>query len=133
MDLTKLTQNEEIPIVVTTNFDADSFVKGYHEYKSIWSPNIVSTVREPGNLLNKYAVCVKKENEVLGYLPFGKDGKFAKTVFYFLRADEYDSRNVLITGKPVNLGDRDGMQVLRTLNFADRKKFICILQKTLKF
>ena len=131
--MTKLTQNEEIPIVVTTNFDADSFVKGYHEYKRIWSPNIVSTVREPGNLLNKYAVCVKKENEVVGYLPFGKDGKFAKTVFYFLRADEYDSRNVLITGKPVNLGDRDGMQVLRTLNFADRKKFICILQKTLKF
>ena len=98
MDLTKLTQNEEIPIVVTTNFDADSFVKGYHEYKSIWSPNIVSTVREPGNLLNKYAVCVKKENEVLGYLPFGKDGKFAKTVFYFLRADEYGSCNVLING-----------------------------------
>ena len=133
MDLTKLTQNEEIPIVVTTNFDADSFVKGYHEYKSIWSPNIVSTVREPGNLLNKYAVCVKKENEVVGYLPFGKDGKFAKTVFYFLRADEYDSCNVLIKGKPVNLGDGDGMQVSRTLNFADRKKFICILQKTLKF
>ena len=127
MDLTKLTQNEEIPIVVTTNFDADSFVKGYHEYKSIWSPNIVSTVREPGNLLDKYAVCVKKENEVVGYLPFGKDGKFAKTVFYFLRADEYDSRNVLIKGKPVNLGDGDGMQVSCTLNFVGRKKFICIL------
>ena len=30
MDLTKLTQNEEIPTVATTNFDADSFVKGYH-------------------------------------------------------------------------------------------------------
>ena len=29
MDLTKLTQNEETPIVVTTNFDVDSFVKGY--------------------------------------------------------------------------------------------------------
>ena len=40
MDLTKLTQNEEIPIVVTTNFDVDSFVKGYHEYKSIWTPKI---------------------------------------------------------------------------------------------
>ena len=30
MDLTKLTQNEEITTVATTNFDADSFVKGYH-------------------------------------------------------------------------------------------------------
>ena len=32
MDLTKLTQNEEIPIVVTTDFDVDLIVKGYHEY-----------------------------------------------------------------------------------------------------
>ena len=32
---TKLTQNEEIPNAVTKNFDVDSFVKGYHEYKSI--------------------------------------------------------------------------------------------------
>ena len=38
MDLTKLTKNEEIPIVVTTNVDVDSFVKGYHEYKSICTP-----------------------------------------------------------------------------------------------
>ena len=34
MDLTKLTQNEEIPIAETTNFDTDSFVKRYHEYKA---------------------------------------------------------------------------------------------------
>ena len=86
MDLTKLTQNEEIPIVIMTNFDINSFVKGYHEYKSIWTPKIgeiLSTEREPGNLVDKYAVCVKKENEIVGHLPLGKDGKFAKTVFYF--------------------------------------------------
>ena len=40
MDLTKLTQNEEIEIVVTINFDVDSLVKGYLEYKSIWTPQI---------------------------------------------------------------------------------------------
>ena len=77
--------------------------------------------------MDKYAVCVKKENEIVGNIPLGKDGKFAKTVFYFLKADEYDSRNVLIKGKPVNLGDGDGMQVSCTLNFVGRKKFICIL------
>ena len=54
-------------------------------------------------------------------------------LFYFLRADEYDSCNVLIKGKPVNLGDGDGMQVSCTLNFVGPKKFICILQKILKF
>ena len=55
MDLTKLIQNEEIPIVVTTN--VDSFVKRYHEYKSIWPPKlgeIISSAREPGNLVDKY-------------------------------------------------------------------------------
>ena len=31
-DLTKLTQNKEIPIVVTTSINVDSFVKGYYEY-----------------------------------------------------------------------------------------------------
>ena len=53
-----------MPIIVTTNFDTDSFVKGYHEYKSIWTPKIgqiLSTEREPGNVVHKYAVCVKKE------------------------------------------------------------------------
>ena len=94
---------------------------------------IVSTEREPGNLVDKYAVCVKKENEIVGHLPLGKDGKFAKTVFYFLRADVYGSCNVLIKGKPANLGDGDGMQVSCKLNFVGQKRFICILQKTLKF
>ena len=132
MDLTKLTQNEEIPIVVTTNFDGDSFVNGYHEYKNIWTPKIgeiLSTEREPGTLVDKYAVYVKKENEIVGHLPFGRNGEFAKTVFYFLRADEYGSCNVLIKGKPVNLGDGDRMQVSCRLNFVGQKKFISILQK----
>ena len=136
MDLTKLTQNEEIPTVVMTNFDVDSFVKEYHEHKSIWTPKIgemLSTEREPGNLVDKYAVCVQKENETVRHLPLGKDGKFAKTLLYFMRTDEYGLSNVLINGEPVNLGDGDGMQVSCTLNFVGRKKFICILQKTLKF
>ena len=63
MDLTKPTQNEEIPILVTTNFDVHSFVKGY-EYKSIWTPKtgeILSTEREPGNLVDKYAVCKERK------------------------------------------------------------------------
>ena len=44
-------QDKEIQIAVTTNFEIDSFVKGYHEYKNIWIPKIgetLSTEREPG-------------------------------------------------------------------------------------
>ena len=54
MDLTKLTQDEKKKtIVVTTNFDGDSFVKGYHEDKSICKPKIgeiLSTERKTRKL-----------------------------------------------------------------------------------
>ena len=86
MDLRKLMQDKEIQIVVTTHFEIDSFVKGYHGYKNVWTPKIgetLSTEREPGNLVDKYAVCVKKNNEIVGHLQLEKDRKFAKTVFYF--------------------------------------------------
>ena len=59
MDLTKLMQDKEIQIVVMTNFEIDSFVKEYDEYKNIWTQKLVetlSTEREPGNLVDKYAV-----------------------------------------------------------------------------
>ena len=125
MDLTKLVLDEEKKIVVTTNFDVDSYVKGYHAYKKIWIPKVgetLSTEREPGNLVDKYAVCVKKNNKTVGHLQLGKEGKFAKTVFYFLRADEYGLCNVLIKGKPVDLGD--GMQVVCTSNFIGRRTLL---------
>ena len=53
MDLTKLTQDEKKTIVVTTNFDVDSFVKGYHEDKNICKPKIgeiLSTERKTRKL-----------------------------------------------------------------------------------
>ena len=113
-------QDKEIQIAVTTNFEIDSFVKGYYEYKNIWTleiGEILSTEREPGNLVDKYVICVKKNNEIVGHLQLGKDGKFVKTVLYFLRADEYVSCDVLIKGKPFNLRDGDGMQVPCSLKF----------------
>ena len=65
--------------------------------------------------MDQFAVCLKKENEIVGQLSLGKDGKFAKAVFCFLRTDEYGSWNVFIKEKPVNLGDGYGMQVSCTL------------------
>ena len=43
---------------------------------------------EPANPVDKYAVAVKSKNVVVGHLPLGCSGKFAKAIFYFLRADE---------------------------------------------
>ena len=68
---------------------------------------------EPQNPVNKYAAAVKKYEKVVGHLPLGENGKFAKAIFYFLRADPYRKCNITVTGKAVNLGDGDGMQVPR--------------------
>ena len=44
---------------------------------------------EPDDFLDKYAVCVKKNNVIVGHLLLGKDGRFAKIMFHFLRAKRY--------------------------------------------
>ena len=87
--------------------------------------------REPDNPMDKYAVCVKKENKIVGHLPLGKSGKFVKTIFYFLRADEFSSCKIIVTGKPVNLGDGKGMEVPCKLIFTGMEKRIDVLKRHL--
>ena len=124
----------EIKVIVTRNFEMVSYVKGYHVYKTLWNPLIgefLSREREPDNLIDKYAVCVKKENKIVGHLPLGKSGKFAKTIFYFLRADELSLCKIVVTGSPVNLGDGEGMQVPFKLIFTGIEKYKNHLKTTL--
>ena len=61
-------------------------------------------------MVDKYAVCVMLGDEIVGHLKKGRTGRFAKTVFYFLRADEKGSCTAIVKGKAVNLGDGEGMQ-----------------------
>ena len=70
------------------------------------------------NVMDEYAVCVKKNISIVEHLPFGKNGKFAKMIFYFLRAD-----------KEVNLSDGDGMQVPCKLKNSGSRKMMEILCK----
>ena len=67
------------------------YVKGYHVYKNIWNQTgneEWETEIEPDNVMDKYAVWVKKNTSIVGHLTLAKNGKFAKMIFYFLRADE---------------------------------------------
>ena len=124
----------EIKVIVTRNFEMVSYVKGYHVYKTLWNPLIgefLSCEREPDNSMDKYAVCVKKEIKIVGHLPLGKSGKFAKIIFYFLRADELSSCKIVATGKLVNLGHGEGMQVRCKLIFTGIEKCIDILKRHL--
>ena len=85
---------------------------------------------EPTNIVDKYAVSVLHDDRVVGHLKQGKSGRFAKTIFYFLRADIYSSCTVI--GKAINLGDGEGMQVPCQLKFTGQEKYVEILQKELK-
>ena len=73
---------DETPIVRLKSYAINAFVMGYHVYKKNWTPSIGDELQgfmEPTNKLDKYAVAVKeKDEDVIGHLPLGKTGKFAK-------------------------------------------------------
>ena len=92
---------------------------------------ILETQRQPDNPTDKYAVCVLKDARVAGHLKKGCNGRFAKTIFYFLRSDAYAKCSVRISGKPVNLVDGEGMQVPCALQFEGEIRFIDTLKKNL--
>ena len=97
-----------------------------------WTPTLQEQVYgeiEPHNPVDKYAVAVKTDEKVLGQLPLGENGKFAKIIFYFLRADPYGKCNITVTGKAVNLGDGDGMQVACILHLSEQKSMVETLKQ----
>ena len=110
-------------------------MKSYHAYKDLRKTFInekLTTATEPDNIADKYAVCVKKNNVIVGHLPLCRDVRFAKMIFYFLRAERYAECKVIITGKDVNLGDGEGMQVLCLLKISVTKKMLQILCKNIQ-
>ena len=105
----------ELPIIKLEEYRLTSYVKGYHEYKGIWKPEIgdvLKTKRKPENKTDKK----------------GKSGKFAKLFSHFLK-NECSSCEVIIKGKPVNFGDGEGMQVPCELVITGYKLYLDILKK----
>ena len=51
----------------------------------------LDTRMEPENPTDKYVVCVENNGNVVGHLTKGNNGRINKTIFFFLRADEYGS------------------------------------------
>ena len=87
---------------------------------------------EPDNVVDKNEVCVKKNNVIVWHLPLGKDGRFAKIIFYFLRVDRYAECKVILTGKEVKHGDGEGMQVPCFLQISRTKNMLQILCKNIQ-
>ena len=86
---------------------------------------------KPKNPTDNHAVCIEKNVNIVGHLPKGKCGRFSKTIFFFLRVDEYGSYKVRINNsKAINRGD--GMKIECTLEFIGQRRFIDILKGNLK-
>ena len=90
---------------------------------------ILDTRMEPENREDKYAVAViDRESSIVGHLPKGTSGKYAKTVFFFLQSDALNICSVEVTAKAVNLGDGKGMRVLRKLIFRGNTTTVKLLK-----
>ena len=103
-----------IPIILSTCLEIQTYMKGHHVHKDIWTPGIREQLKvriELDNCVDKYAVCVEKDKKVVGHLKKGESGKFAKIIFYFLRNDPYSSCIATISEKRCNLKDGEGLQV----------------------
>ena len=127
---------EEIPIVRLKSYAINAFVMGYQVYKKNWTPSIGDEIQgfmEPTNKLDKYAVAVKgKDGNVIGHLPLGKSGKFAKTIFCFLKSDKNHHCKITVTGKAANAGGGLGMKAPCQLFFLVEEKFVIFLQEKLR-
>ena len=125
---------DELLIVLITTLDLETFIKGHHMYKDIWAPKQgeqLDVLIEPDNRMDKFTVCVKINEKIVGHLKKGTSGSFAKTIFYFLRSDAYSNAWEKVTGKRCNLGDGEGMQVPCKLSLSGQPKFASPLRKEL--
>ena len=84
---------------------------------------------EPENEIDKYDVAFTKDARVVGHLKKGKSGRYTKTAFSFLRANPLNTANNNVTGKRLNFGDGQGLQIPCTISFKGREKYIEILKK----
>ena len=87
---------------------------------------------EPGNCVDKYAVCVEKDKKVVGHLKKEESRKFAKIIFYFLRSDPYSSCIATISGKRCNLKDGEGLQVPCKFDTTGQQQYVNILKQELQ-
>ena len=61
----------------------------------------------------------------------GTSGKFAQIIFFFLRADKTESCDIIVTDRPVNLGDKNGQKVPCKIRLAGQYQFVQVLERQL--
>ena len=126
-----LSNDALIPIAREKELKIKLFLMGFDEYRTIWTPHeneLLITRMEPTNKKHKFTVAVIGDKDsVVGHLMKGKGGRFAKTIFYFLRASEYHGCRAHVTSQAINQRDDKGMKIPCTLMFKGQSEFVDIL------
>ena len=124
---------EPMGIILLTYHEMNSTMVGFHVYRNKWEPviaEILNTRMEPQNEVDKYAVAVlDKEKSVIGHLPKGTSGEYAKTILYFLRNGSVNVCKVKVTGKAVNLGDDKDMRISCVLQLTGNSQMVSLLKE----
>ena len=102
--LEKIFNQEEVPdiVIVLKRFEIDTYVKGHHVYKDIWTPETGESLDgqiEPDKPVEKYAVCIRKSGKVVENLKKVATGRFVKIIFFFLKVDPYSKAKAVTTGR----------------------------------
>ena len=86
----------------------------HHVYKEVWTSEVgekFNVLMESDSRVDKFAVCVEKDQTVFRHLKKVDSEKIAKTIFYFLRSDTYCNCYAKVSGKRFNLKDGEELQV----------------------
>ena len=121
----------EIPVIALNNFGTKSDIKSYHAYMNSWKKIIGEkwkTRAKPENIMNKYVVAVLKDKQV-EHLTKVKSESWAKTIFYFLRANQSSSAVFTVKRKRSNYENGLGLQISCTIKLKGEAKCIKILHK----
>ena len=69
--------------VSVSHFSYASFIRGFHDYKDLWTPEpgeVLEVEAEPSNPYDPMATAVKKNGQVVGHVP----RSFARYTHFFL-------------------------------------------------
>ena len=105
--INKIVLQDEPPIIFTVEISHESQINGHHVYKDIWTSELGEHLEvqcKPENPVDKYPVCLKTRNgTIVGHLKKGKSGRFAKTIFYYLRGQAQANWTAKVTDKDLTL------------------------------
>ena len=108
----KVTQRTRMTFIPQVELEVNSFIRGYHAYKDVWTPFIGKELllrREPDNVKDRSAVTVLKDGCIVGHIPLN----ISVAVTYFLQRD-YNKGFATVTGDKVNSAGY-GLEVSRNL------------------